>query len=103
MFIWCHYCNEYSWTLAVDRQSEDRYYPSYYASESLPHGQFPHTRSIEPYATITHHERLRSKIPEDGKILITFAVRIKERFKIAPDSVLIYFHIIHLDFQFKFI
>eukprot|EP00105_Crassostrea_gigas_P017858 XP_011435800.2 PREDICTED: tight junction protein ZO-1 isoform X2 [Crassostrea gigas] len=50
-----------------DRQSEDRYYPSYYASESLPHGQFPHTRSIEPYATITHHERLRSKIPEDGQ------------------------------------
>ncbi|XP_061190159.1 tight junction protein ZO-1-like isoform X3 [Saccostrea echinata] len=50
-----------------DRQSEDRYYPSYYASESLPPGQFPHSRSINPYATITPHERLRSKIPEDGQ------------------------------------
>ncbi|XP_056002921.1 tight junction protein ZO-1-like isoform X19 [Ostrea edulis] len=50
-----------------DRQSEDRYFPSYYASESLPHGQFPHNRSVNPYATITPHERLRSKIPEDGQ------------------------------------
>ncbi|XP_078328318.1 tight junction protein 1-like isoform X10 [Crassostrea virginica] len=51
-----------------DRQSEDRYYPSYYASESLPPGQFPNTpRTTNPYATITPHQRLRSKIPEDGQ------------------------------------
>nr|XP_022306894.1 uncharacterized protein LOC111113163 isoform X3 [Crassostrea virginica] len=51
-----------------DRQSEDRYYPSYYASESLPQGQFPNTpRTTNPYATITPHQRLRSKIPEDGQ------------------------------------
>lgn len=65
----CNSAYEYAIFLtAVDRQSEDRYYPSYYASESLPPGQFPNTpRTTNPYATITPHQRLRSKIPEDGE------------------------------------
>ncbi|XP_013406126.2 tight junction protein ZO-1-like isoform X4 [Lingula anatina] len=49
------------------QRSEDQYYPSYYA-DSLPRERPPHARSnIDPYATLTPSERLRSLSHEDER------------------------------------
>ncbi|KAJ8311679.1 hypothetical protein KUTeg_011034 [Tegillarca granosa] len=44
---------------------EDRYYPSYYA-DSLQRSQYPRS-NIDPYATITPHERIRQQLPDDDR------------------------------------
>ncbi|XP_063437039.1 tight junction protein ZO-1-like isoform X2 [Mytilus trossulus] len=46
-------------------QSEDRYYPSYYANNMSP--RHPSRAHIDAYATITPHERLRPSLPTDER------------------------------------
>ncbi|XP_052096384.1 tight junction protein ZO-1-like isoform X11 [Mytilus californianus] len=46
-------------------QSEDRYYPSYYANNMSP--RHPSRSHIDAYATITPHERLRPSLPTDER------------------------------------
>ncbi|XP_033725434.1 tight junction protein ZO-1-like isoform X3 [Pecten maximus] len=48
----------------LDGLPEDRYYASYYASENRHH---PSRSQIDPYATITPHERMYPRAPQDER------------------------------------
>lgn len=51
---------------------EDRYYPSYY-SQNLPRDWPSHSRAnIDPYATLTPSERLRSHYVDEGMLLVYY-------------------------------